>query len=48
MHIMGEERDMFAGLGWEKGIRSLGDPHVPFNSSPEPDRVMIDIVMTTS
>jgi hypothetical protein len=27
---MGEEIDMFAGLGWEKEIRSLGDPHVPF------------------
>ena len=34
---MGEERDMFAGLGWEKEIRSLGDPHVPFNPSPEHD-----------
>ena len=28
---MGDERDMFAGLGWEK------DPHVPFNPSPEHD-----------
>ena len=35
---MGEERDMFAGLGWEKEIRSLGDPHVPFNPSPEHGR----------
>ena len=34
---MGEERDMFAGLGWEKEIRSLGDPHVPFNPLPEYD-----------
>ena len=32
---MGEERDMFAGLGWEKEIRSLGDPHVPLNPSLE-------------
>ena len=32
---MGNERDMFVGLGWEKEIRSLGDPHIPFNSSPE-------------
>ena len=32
---MGDERDMFAGLGWEKEIRSLGDPHIPFNPSPE-------------
>ena len=31
MHTMGEERDMFAGLGWENDIRSLGDLHVPFN-----------------
>jgi hypothetical protein len=30
MQTMGEERDMFSGLGWEKEIRSLGDPHVPF------------------
>ena len=28
---------MFVGLGWEKEIRSLGDPHVPFNPSPEHD-----------
>ena len=26
---------MFAGLGWEKEIRSLGDSHIPVNSSPE-------------
>ena len=32
---MGEKRDMFAGLGWEKEIRSLDDPHIPVNSSPE-------------
>ena len=32
---MGDERDMFARLGWEKKIRSLGDPHIPFNPSPE-------------
>ena len=28
---------MFAGLGWEKEIRSPGDLHVPFNPSPEND-----------
>jgi hypothetical protein len=28
---------MFAGLGWEKEIRSLGDPLVPYNPSPEHD-----------
>ena len=32
---MGDERDMFAGLGWEMEIRILGDPHIPFNPSPE-------------
>ena len=32
---MGDERDMFAGLGWEKEIRSLADPHIPVNLSPE-------------
>jgi hypothetical protein len=32
---MGDERHMFAGLGREKEIRSLGDPHIPFNPSPE-------------
>ena len=24
---MGDERDMFPGLGWEKEIESLRDPH---------------------
>ena len=24
---------MFAGLEWEKEIRSLGDPYIPFNPS---------------
>ena len=28
---------MFVGLGWEKEIRSLGDPHVPFNPLSEHD-----------
>ena len=35
LHTMDDERDMFAGLWWEKKIRSLGDPHIPFNSLPE-------------
>ena len=35
MHTMGEKRDMFAGLVWGNEIRSLGDPHIPFSSSPE-------------
>ena len=37
MHTMGEERDMFPRLGWEKVIRSLGDLHVHFNPLPEHD-----------
>jgi hypothetical protein len=32
---MGDERDMFAGLRWDKEIRNLADPHISFNSSPE-------------
>ena len=32
---MRDERDMFAGLGWEKEIGSLRDLHIPFNPSPE-------------
>ena len=27
-HTMGEERDMFAGLRWEKEIKILEDLHV--------------------
>ena len=34
---MGDDRDTLAGLGWEKEIRSLGEPDVPFISSPECD-----------
>ena len=34
---MGDERDMFARLGCKKEIRSLGDPHDPFNPYPEHD-----------
>ena len=37
MDIIGEERYMFAGLGWEKEIRTLGDSYVSFNPSPEYD-----------
>ena len=32
---MGEKIDMFVGLGWEKEIRILKDPHIPVNLSPE-------------
>ena len=35
MYTMGEEKDMFAGLGWEKEIRSLEYPHIFFTPSPE-------------
>jgi hypothetical protein len=34
MHTIREDRYMFAGLGWEKEIRSLGDPCVSFNPLP--------------
>jgi hypothetical protein len=37
MHTMGEVRDMFAGLGWEKDIRNIGDPYVPFTPLPKYD-----------
>ena len=37
MHTMEEERDMIAGLRWEKEIRSSEDLHVPFTPSPEYD-----------
>ena len=37
MHTMEEKRDTFAGVGWDKEIRNLGDPHVPFNPSPKRD-----------
>ena len=30
-----EERDPFAGLGWEAEIVRLPDPHIPFNPLPE-------------
>ena len=32
---MGDERDLFARLGWEKEIRSLRDPHISFNPLPK-------------
>jgi hypothetical protein len=32
---MGDEKDMFTRLRWEKDIRSLGAPHISFNPSPE-------------
>ena len=34
---MGEDKDTLAGLGWEKEIRSLGDPDVAFIPSLECD-----------
>ena len=30
-----DERDLFAGLGWEVEIMRLADPHTPFNPSPK-------------
>ena len=38
---MGEERDMFEGLGWDKEIVSLGDPHIPFNPLLERERSVV-------
>jgi len=35
---MGDKIDMFVGLGWEKEIRNLEDPHVLFTPSPEHDK----------
>ena len=32
---MGKKKNIFAGLGWEKKIRSLRDPYIPVNSSPK-------------
>ena len=30
-----DEKDLFAGLGWEVEIVRLVGPHIPFNPSPE-------------
>jgi hypothetical protein len=38
MDRMGEERDMFEGLGCDEEIDNLGEPHIPFNPSPEHER----------
>jgi hypothetical protein len=38
MNRMGETRDMFEGLGCDDEITNLGEPHVPFNPSPERER----------
>ena len=32
---------MFEGLGWDKEIVSLGDPHIPFNPSPEREKSVV-------
>ena len=32
---------MFKGLGWDKEIVSLGDPHIPFNPSSERERSVV-------
>ena len=41
MDRMGEERDMFEGLGWDKEIVSFGDPHIPFNPLSEKKRSVV-------
>lgn len=38
MNRMGEMRDMFGDLGCDDDIANLGEPHVPFNPSPERKR----------
>ena len=38
MDRMGEKRDMFEGLGCDEEIENLGEPHIPFNPSPERER----------
>ena len=46
---MGDERDTFAGLRWEKEIRILGDPHIPLNHRRNLNLMSeIEVVMTTS
>ena len=54
MNRMEEKRDMFEGLGCDKEIENLGEPHIQFNSSPKcekderstRDRFHDDYVMT--
>jgi hypothetical protein len=38
MHTIGNEKDMFIGLGWEINIKCLIDIHVPYNPLPKRDR----------
>ena len=38
MNRMEEKRDMFEGLGCDKEIENLGEPHIQFNPSPERER----------
>ena len=35
MDMMGKKRDMLEGLGCDEEIENLGEPHIPFNPSPE-------------
>jgi hypothetical protein len=48
MDRMGKKRDIFEGLRCDEEIENLGEPHIPFNSSPERerDRFLYDYVMT--
>jgi hypothetical protein len=54
MDRMGKKRDIFEGLRCDEEIENLGEPHIPFNSSPERerdernarDRFLDDYVMT--
>ena len=38
MDRMGEKIYMFEGLGCDEEIENLGEPHIPFNQSPERER----------
>ena len=38
---MEEERDIFEGVGWDKEIISLGNPHIPFNLLSERERSVV-------
>ena len=38
MDRMGKERDMFEGLEWDEITYNLGDSHIPFSPTPEPER----------
>ena len=38
MDMMEKVRDMFEGQEWDEKIHNLGDPHIPFNATPNRER----------